>query len=184
MNQIKAGSVLLVCALLACGSSLRERESTGSSEAQQVSCMPFDVPDSLVSPAGQFVARTSVANGGLRRLTVVDRRQAVLLMIVDDIGNLRWLPNEAGLLYAVSPVHGVPGIYMFDTRLGTTRRVVAARHTTDPGYPDGSDLLVLCSARQTPQGRVVVQYLAFSHIDSVNLRVRPLTGAAATDTLP
>jgi hypothetical protein len=139
--------------------------------------MPFSVPDSMPSPSGALVARVRTAVAGLKRLEILDRRHGrVLLTITEDVSNLLWLPNERGLVYAVSPVYGVPGIYLFDARIGTTRRVVGARNTSDAGYPDGADLFVLCSVEDTGAGGVALEYLWFPHIDSVDVARRPLTG--------
>ena len=168
----------LIACVVACGSSAQEkREARVSAALGQRSCMPYSVPDSLRSPNGTLLARVSTAEAGLRRLDIMNRRQGqVVLTITEDVANLLWLPDDRGLVYAVGPVYGVPGIYLFDARMGTTRRVVAARSTSDAGYPDGADLFVLCSVEHMGSGKVALEYLWFPHIDSVDLRRRPLTG--------
>ena len=123
------------------------------------------------------MARTTTVMGGQARLEVLDQRHpSAPLTTADDIVNMLWLPDDSGLVFAVSPIYGVPGIYFFDVGARATRRLVAPTHTTDPAYPQGSDLFVLCSAARTPSGRSEVTYLRFNDVDSVNFRSGPLTG--------
>jgi len=135
------------------------------------------------APRGHLVASVTGGEAGLRHLEVRQRGGKIVLAITDDIDALLWSTDGGALFYAVSPVYGVPGIYVFNTRLGTIRRVIRPKNLDDPHYPDGTDYFVLCRARSMDGGRFVLSYLHFPDVDRSNVADRSMRGPIAVDTI-
>lgn len=161
----------------------KPRREVGPAVPPDTSCQPPPIPGDLPSQTGAYVAGVSMGEAGLRHLEVRTRSGRVLLAITDDISGLLWIPDEAGLLYAVSPVYGVPGVYAFDRHLGTVRRVVRPTSLGDRNYPDGADFFTLCAVRGVSAGRYAVVYVRSSHVDSSRIGDGLQKGALRTDTL-
>lgn len=135
------------------------------------------------APRGHLVASVTGGEAGLRHLEVRQRGGKVILAITDDIDALLWSTDGGALFYAVSPVYGVPGIYAFNTQLGTIRRVIRPKNLDDPHYPDGTDYFVLCGAKPIDGGRFVLSYLHFPDVDRSNVGDRSMRGPIAVDTV-
>jgi hypothetical protein len=101
-----------------------------------------------------------------------------------DLTNLLWLPNDRTIVYAVSPIYDVPGIYLFDVRKGRGARVIAAQNLTgNSGYKDGADWFMLCSVSARPRG-AVVYYLRFDDVDALDFKNLPLTAPQDSIFIP
>ena len=145
-----------------------------------------DLPDSLWSSSGDLLARITTAEAGQRHIAIWSHRSPTpMLAINTDLVNLFWLPGDLGLVYAVSPIYAVPGIYRFDPRMGTTSRVVAPKNFSDTHYRDGADWFVLCStgATDSDSGRPIIHYLRFPHVDSLDFKAPPVGALQVADTL-
>jgi len=111
-----------------------------------------------------------------------DRRDTLFSRRLDLV-NMLWTPRGEGLLYAVSPIYDTPGIYLFDARTLGSERVVKPTNRSDPAYPEGADWFVLCSVAPLDGRSVVLRYLHFRHVDSVDFRNFPYDAPQRIDTL-
>ncbi len=162
-------------ALCACSREKRADRAAATPD-EQAACLQYDLPDSVVSPTGVREIRLASADAGLESLQVVDRQSRTrLFSLRDDIVNVRWLPDSRGFVYAAGPIYAPPGIFLVELATGAKRRLVGPTNTADSAYRDGADLFVICDAR-AEAGGTRLTYLQFPHIDSVDLRVRPLRG--------
>lgn len=82
--------------------------------------------------------------GGFRQL-LLERGGVPHVHIADDVTGIAWLSNSV-LVYTVSPVYGVPGVYVVDCGGPTAKPVrLVAPMTYNPAYPKGADFFELKS---------------------------------------
>jgi hypothetical protein len=181
-------SVGLMASVAVCVGCGKEASRTGSRAGDfrpaTKTCPEYALPDSLESPTGNLVARVTVADRGLRDMQIVDRGRRVTVFRKNrDLVNMLWTPDSSGLLYAVSPIYDAPGIYLFNARTGKTGRVVNPTNTKDRAYSEGADWFVLCSVESAGHRGVVVRYLHFRDVDSVDFRNFPYDAPQMADTV-
>lgn len=177
MNRVRAAIASLLLLVGACRRERPEARAREVSQVRQASCLQFDVPDSLLSPDSTLELRISSADAGRVSVRVLNRRtKRTLFSGTDDLVNVRWLPDNRGFVYAASPIYATPGVFVVELATGSKRGIVSPSNLSDSAYPDGADVFIVCDVRSEPDGKTLVDYLRFPHIDSVDLRVRPLSG--------
>lgn len=130
------------------------------------------VPGVYKSPDGSCSATVSVnLMGGQTELKVANH-------LVSDVTGALWIPPH-DLIYSVSPVYGMPGIYLYSCRSAKTHMLVAPKHRTGP-YPDGTDYFELSGGQQGSKLFYYyvpdVQHLNLKELENkVYLRVLDLT---------
>ena len=116
------------------------------------------VPGVYKSPDGSCSATVSVnLMGGQTELKVANH-------LVSDVTGALWIPPH-DLIYSVSPVYGMPGIYLYSCRSAKTHVLVAPKHRTK-AYPDGTDYFELSGDQQ---GSKLVYYYV-PDIQHLNLK--------------
>jgi hypothetical protein len=98
--------------------------------------------DPLVSPSGACEVTTATSGmGGAKELSL--RRGSSSIPVAKDVTAMLWRsPNH--LLYSVSPVYGIPGLFELDCKTSKSKTIVAAA-VKDRAYPDGADYFELVS---------------------------------------
>jgi hypothetical protein len=93
-----------------------------------------------LSPDRTCEASLTVASmGGFLVLTTGRRGRRRLK--VDDITGMAWVSSHT-LAYTVSPMYGVPGVYVYVCDGGRAKRIVSPQ-TLSKAYPDGEDYFEL-----------------------------------------
>jgi hypothetical protein len=158
-SRLLAGVALLFAAVV----SLQAQTPSASSD-----CAAPRPPQSSVSPDSVWRLAIEVAEAGQRLMRLSERAsgRVTWAQTVDLVG-YRWSSDSRWLVYAVSPIYDKPGIYVYDTRMGRSRRVVAARNRST-AYPDGADWFTICSLVPRAPGHFLVTYIQLPHVDSVD----------------
>jgi len=94
---------------------------------------------SFISPGGGYTALTEVtamAGGGIS-LTIVSKSDDRRSDPIDAVTGIAWI-SENKLLYSVSPIYGIPGIFVFDCRKMKAKRILGPK-TCRKGWSDGDD---------------------------------------------
>jgi hypothetical protein len=82
--------------------------------------------------------------GGFRQL-FLKRGGVPDVHLSDDVTGIAWF-SDSELVYTVSPVYGVPGVYVVDCSNQTAKPVrLVAPITYNPAYPKGADFFELKS---------------------------------------
>src|SRR4051812_13968573 len=90
------------------------------------------------SPTGQYHATLSVSPfGGYKVLQLPNSVQ------IQDVSGVLWI-NDSMLVYSVSPIYGLPGIFTYDCTQQKIARIVAPRRVGTKN-PSGSDYFELKS---------------------------------------
>jgi len=94
-----------------------------------------------VSPLGRFRVSFPRGEGDVPILEVTEILTGrACAKGVDDVTAGVWYEHgkEELLIYSVSPIYGIPGIWVLNPASGAIRRLVAPEHTKE-GWPDGAD---------------------------------------------
>jgi hypothetical protein len=100
-----------------------------------------------------------------------------------DLVNYRWTQDGRWLVYAVSPIYDVPGIFSYDTQMAITRRLVAPRTLTH-AYPDGADYFVICTLEPRDAGQYLITYIRLPHVDKIDFAHFPTHAPQDSVRLP
>lgn len=123
------------------------------------------------SPTGSCMARISISQmGGFRQL-FLKRGGVPEIHLADDVTGIAWLSNSE-LVYTISPVYGVSGVYAVDCGSPMAKPIrLVAPMTYNPAYPKGADFFELKSV----VGRLITYYYGrdVDTIDFTLLRTPP-----------
>jgi len=169
----------IVCACLV---PLVSRRTT--SKALPCPAPTYPLPESLPSPSGAWTATLRPHSHDLLKVEIRSRRGGshVVRAELGDVVSVMWSRDDRSLFYAISPIYGVPGIYVLSLPAGKQRRIVAPSNKTQY-YRDGADYFILCSADRLGDGRQVVHYLHFPDVDAMDFRNLPLDAPQEADTV-
>lgn len=127
------------------------------------SFIAIDSPGKYPSPDGECHATLKIASmGGF--LLLIAGKSALGILRVEDVNGMAWVQGHT-LVYATSPIYGVPGIYVYGCDSNKTQRIVAPR-TLNKAYPSGTDFFELkCISRRKP---VTVYFYYAPDVDMVD----------------
>jgi len=94
---------------------------------------------------GLYLCVTIASMGGYKTATIFKHDKAIFE--VKDVTAFFWVSNTA-IIYSVSPIYGLPGIFIFDTGTQKISRVVCPK-VFGQGYPNGADYFVLSSHNES-----------------------------------
>lgn len=111
--------------------------TTACSKGSLLSGPAIDKLGTYISPGGGYTALLEHGEGDMSVLTIVSKSDGRRSKSIDAVTGIIWI-SENKLLYAVSPIYGIPGIFIFDCRKMKTKRILGPK-TFYKGYPDGAD---------------------------------------------
>lgn len=161
-----AGKSLFCLIVVGCAAS------TWARSAARAARLPvIDTAGEYTSPGGACHVTLEVAGmGGFLVLTSGEGRSEG--MKVKDVTGIAWV-NAHLLVYTVSPIYGVPGVYIYDCGSKKTKRIVAPK-TLNKAYPDGADFFQLEGIVSGRRARAYFYYAAdVDKIDFANFRTPP-----------
>lgn len=135
------------------------------------------------SPTGQLVLEVSQLDAGRELIELRDASGSVLWSRDDDVSSVLWLPDASGFVFSTSPVYGVPGLHLFAVASRQVTKLVGARRSGLPGYPDGADWFSACAVREV-DGRFALDYVYYPHVDSAAFEQFPSSGERRALALP
>lgn len=96
----------------------------------------YDAPGDYASPTNECsMSLTSSASGGAIELKLGDES------VAQDVSGVAWVDGHT-LAYTVSPIYGMPGLYVVNCRSREIQTLVGPR-TINSAYPDGADYFEL-----------------------------------------
>jgi hypothetical protein len=114
----------------------------------------IDQSGSFVSPKGGYEASLGVnIDGGVLTLNIVSKSDGRRSKAIDDVTGIFWI-SENKLLYTVSPMYGIPGIFVFDCKKMKTERVLGPK-TFRKRRPYGADYFEL---KEFVEGKIYFYY--------------------------
>jgi len=113
----------------------------------------IDKLGTYISPGGGYTALLEHGEGDMSVLTIVSKSDGRRSKSIDDVTGIVWI-SENKLLYSVSPIYGIPGIFIFDCRKMKTKRILGPK-TFYKGYPDGADFFEL---KEFSEGKIYFYY--------------------------
>ncbi len=114
----------------------------------------IDQSGSFVSPKGGYEASLRVnIDGGFLTLDIVSKSGGRRSKSIDDVTGIFWI-SENKLLYTVSPMYGIPGIFVFDCKKMKTERVLDPK-TFRKRRPYGADYFEL---KEFVEGKIYFYY--------------------------
>jgi len=120
---------------------------------------------SFSAPAGPCKIQVDISPRGGFRVLSLPSKLGKRRRVSDVVSYM--FTDDGGVVYSVSPIYGVPGIYLFDCSSRVVRRLVAAKNR-DPAYPKGADYFELVGARGT---KVLFYYAPdIDHVDVNKVR--------------
>jgi hypothetical protein len=97
---------------------------------------------SFVSPKGGHEALLEINGmGGFLTLNIISISDKRRSKAIDDVTGIVWI-SENKLLYTVSPIYGIPGIFVFDCRKMKMKRILGPK-TFYKENPRGADFFEL-----------------------------------------
>jgi hypothetical protein len=122
-------SLLLSIVATACATTQSAVDSVGAHQSARGSC----TAQISISPTGGF------------RQLFLERTGVAQVHLADDVTGVAWISNLE-LVYTVSPVYGVPGVYVVDCDSPKAKPVtLVASMIHNAAYPNGADYFELKS---------------------------------------
>ena len=97
----------------------------------------IDKLGTYISPGGGYTALLEHGEGDMSVLTIVSKSDGRRSNAIAAVTGIIWI-SENKLLYTVSPIYGIPGIFVFDCRKMKTERILGPK-TFREGWPNGVD---------------------------------------------
>lgn len=168
--------LLLAGVQLACANGSESDEEvmsgTGAEVQQQCIAQARRLPDSVVAPSGDFVIRVAVVEAGRNLVEVRTTAEGSLVAsLTAGILDIRWLPEAAAIVYAVSPIYDDPGVFMMEIPSGEVVTLVEPQ-IRDAAYPGGADYLRVCAVERD-ETDVVIHVGHFGHVNEIDFTGSP-----------
>jgi hypothetical protein len=113
----------------------------------------IDKLGTYTSPGGGYTALLEHGEGDMSVLTIVSKSDGRRSKSIDAVTGIVWI-SESKLLYSVSPIYGIPGIFVFDCRKMKMKRILGPK-TFRKGWPDGVDDFQL---KEFSEGKIYFYY--------------------------
>jgi hypothetical protein len=91
--------------------------------------------------------------GGFLILNIVSKSNGRRSNAINYVTGIVWI-GENELLYTVSPIYGIPGVFIFDCRQMKTKKILGSK-TINKAYPYGADYFKL---KDFSQGKIYLYY--------------------------
>jgi len=109
---------------------------------------------SYISPGGGYEASLVINGmGGFLTLSIISKSDKRRSKAIDDVTGIVWISRNK-LLYTVSPIYGIPGIFVFDCKEMKMGRILGPK-TFYKENPSGADFFEL---KKFSEGKVYFYY--------------------------
>ncbi len=113
----------------------------------------IDKLGTYITPGGGYSALLEHGEGDISVLTIVSKSDGRRSKSIDDVSGIVWI-SDSKLLYSVSSIYGIPGIFIFDCKKMKTKRVLGPK-TFYKGKPYGADYIEL---KEFVEGKIYFYY--------------------------